>query len=267
MTVTFKSQSAQRPTAMGSLLQNSSYGAAIPVIYGMTQSNLLAIWAANLRQGGGNTKKFKQIKKGITNYCENIDFLLGHNPIRGVIQVQDNGTNFPVAFTSQSFSGSGGRQTLTVTDAHFYFVIAVTLEASYSFSVDDYGGAGPETLSGTWEIPLWNELETGPDPTAPSSYRNWPMCYRWQPGMGASVEIDAESFPSGTVKVYYAQLLEATSHQPPITKLFMAFEPQLGSGDEYDNAGKLGPADHLSPLRRAAVERDRPRCLGGACRS
>ena len=127
MTVTFKSRarSARRPWDRCS--RTTAYGAAIPVIYGMTQSNLLAIWAANLRQGGGNTKKFKQIKKGITNYCENIDFLLGHNPIRGVIQVQDNGTNFPVAFTSQSFSGSGGRQTLTVTDAHFYFVIAVTL--------------------------------------------------------------------------------------------------------------------------------------------
>ena len=257
MTVTFKDQAAQRPTAMGSLLQASAYGATIPVGYGMTQSNLLAIWAANLRQGGAGIKKFKQVKKGITNYCENIDFLLGHNPIRGVIQVQDNGTNFPVAFTSQSFSGSGGRQTFTVTDSHFYFVIAVTLTASYSFDVDDYGGQGPETLSGTWEIPLWNELETGPDPTAPSSYRNWPMCYRWQPGMGAAVEIDAESFPSGTVKVYYAQLIDATSYQPPITKLYMAFEPQLGSGDEYENANQLGQQiiyPHFAGLQSSEID-------------
>ncbi len=67
MTVSFKSQSAQRPTAMGTLLQNSAYGSTIPVIYGQTQSVLLAIWAANLRQGGGGIKKFKQKKKGITN--------------------------------------------------------------------------------------------------------------------------------------------------------------------------------------------------------
>ena len=80
MTTSFKSQSAQRPTAMGTLLQSSAYGSTIPVGYGMTQSNLLAIWAANLRQGGGNVKKFKQVKKGITNYCENIDFLIGHSP-------------------------------------------------------------------------------------------------------------------------------------------------------------------------------------------
>jgi hypothetical protein len=237
MTATFKSQATQRPTAMGSLLQASAYGATIPVGYGQTQSNLLAIWAANLRQGGLGIKKFKQLKKGITNYCENIDFLLGHNPIRGVLQVMNNGSNIPLAFTQQAFSGSGGRQSFTVSDPNFYFVIAVTLTATYSFSVDDYGGQGPQTLSGSWEIPLWNELEVGPDPTDPMSYRCWPFCYRWQQGMGATIYLDAESFPAGTVNVYYAQLTAATSNEPPIAKLAMAFEPQLGSGDEYSDAG------------------------------
>ena len=235
--MTFKGQGGQRPTAMGSLLQSSAYGATIPTIYGLTQSNLLAIWAANLRQGGGGTKKFKQLKKGITNYCENIDFLLGHNPIKGVLQVMNNGSNSPLAFTSQTFSGSGGRQSFAVTDPHFYFVIAVTVEASYSFDVDDYGSQGPATLAGTWEVPLWNELETGPDPTDPTSYRAWPYCYRWQPGMGATIEIDAESFPSGSVKIYYAQMTAATSYQPPTARLALEFEPHLGSGDEYANAG------------------------------
>jgi hypothetical protein len=237
MTTTFKNQSAHRPTAMGTLLQSSAYGSTIPVGYGLTQSNLLAIWAANLRQGGGNTKKFKQVKKGITNYEENIDFLLGHNPVRGVIQVMNNGSNTPVAYASTTFSSAGGRQSFSVTDPHFYFVLGVTLSASYSFPVDDYGGQGAQTLTGTFEIPLWNELETGPDPTDPSSYRCWPFCYRWQSGMGTTIEVDAESFPTGTVTVYYAQLIAATSYQPPITKLFMAFEPQLGSGDEYSDAG------------------------------
>ena len=240
MTTSFKSQSAQRPTAMGTLLQSSAYGATIPVGYGLTQSNLLAIWAANLRQGGGSTKKFKQVKKGIINYCECIDFLLGHNPVRGVIQVMNNGSNTPVVYTSASFSSAGGRQSFTVADPHFYFVIGVTISASYSFPVNDYGGQGPQTLTGSFEIPLWNELETGPDPTDPSSYRNWPFCYRWQSGMGATIQVDAESFPTGTVKVYYAQLTAATSYQPPITKLFMAFEPQLGSGDEYANGFNPG---------------------------
>jgi hypothetical protein len=243
MTVTFKHQAAQRPTAMGSLLQSSAYGATIPVIYGTTQSNLLAIWAANLRQGGGGTKKFKQSKKGITNYEECIDFLLGHSPIRGVLQVMNNGSNTPLAFTSTTFSASGGRESFTIPDSNFYFVIAVTFEASYSFDVDDYGGQGPQTLSGSWEIPLWNELEVGPDPTNPMSYRCWPFCYRWQSGMGATFYVDAESFPAGTIKVYYAQLTAATSNQPPITRLNMVFEPQLGSGNEYEIAGN-DPSGH-----------------------
>jgi len=231
----FKSQGAQKPTAMGTLLQSSAYGATIPTGYGMTQSNLLAIWAANLRQGGG-TKKFKQMKKGIVNYVENIDFLIGHSPIRGVLQMMVNGSNFPLTFTSQSFSAAAGRQSFELADPNFYFVVAVTLTAEYSFETDDYGSHGAQTLTGSYEIPLWNELETGPDPTHPMSYRCWPFCYRWQQGMGATVQVDAESFPAGTLKVYYAQLMDATSFQPPITKLYLAFEPQLGSGSEYAEA-------------------------------
>jgi hypothetical protein len=235
---TFKGQGSQRPTAYGTLLQSASYGSAIPNGYGMTMSVLLATWAANLRQGGG-TKKFKQMKKGIVSYVENIDFLLGHSPIRGVLQLMVNGGLYPLTFTSQSFSYAGGTGSVEVTDENFYFVTAVTLEGSYSFDVDDYGGQGPTTLSGNWEIPLWNELETGPDPSGPSCYRNWPYCYRWQQGMGATVFIDSALFPGGTVKVYYAQLMEATSFQPPITKNKLEFEPQLGSGSEYATAGNI----------------------------
>ena len=229
---TFKSQGAQTPTAAGSLLQQSAYGQTIPNGYGQTQSPLLAIWAANLRQGGG-VKKFKQFKKGITNYVENIDFLLGHGPIMGVLQVMYNGGNFPLDFTTQSFTASAGAGSFEVSDDNFYFVTAVTLVADYSFTVDDYGGQGSSTLSGSYEIPLWNELETGPDPTGPMSYRCWPFCYRWQPGFGATVYIDAQTFPGGTLKVYYAKLTDATSFETPIGKLQLVFEPQLGSGPEY----------------------------------
>jgi hypothetical protein len=230
---------------MGTLLQNSAYGSAIPVVYGQTLSVLLAIWAANLRQGGGNIKKFKQIKKGITNYCENIDFLLGHTPIMGVLQMAYNSGWFPLNFTSQSFTSAGGRQTFTVTDPNFYFVTAVTVEGSYSFPVNDFGGQGPSTLTGTFEIPLWNELETGPDPTNPMSYRAFPYCYRWQPGFGAEVFVDAEAFPTGTLKVYYAAVTPASSNVPPITHLDMVFESELGNGPEYADAPSPFPAQQI----------------------
>lgn len=230
-----KNQAAQQPYAMGSLLQASTYGATIPVGYGRTQSPLLAIWAAHLRQGG-STKKFKQDKKGIVTYVENIDFLLGHNPIMGALQIWNNGGLYPLTFTSQTFTAAGGRASFTVTDAHFYAVIGVTLTQSYSATFNDYGGQGPQTASGSYEVPLWNELETGPDPTDPMSYRCWPFCYRWQPAFGATIQVDPESFPAGTLKIYYAQLMAATSFEPPIQRLHIAFESELGSGTEYADA-------------------------------
>src|ERR1700735_2727959 len=131
-----KPQAAQSPTALGSMLQASTYGATIPTVYGMTLSPLLAIWAANLRQGG-STKKFKQLKKGITAYVENIDFLLGANPPIGVNQMWNNGATIPLEITS-AVVGSGSPflsgslptqiQTLNnvgvpVPDPRFYSVI------------------------------------------------------------------------------------------------------------------------------------------------
>ena len=239
-----KSQASQKPTAMGSLLQASTYGAAIPIIYGMTQSPLLAIWAANLRASAVNTlKKLKQAKKGTSQYVENIDFLLGHNPIRGVFQFWVNGSPWPLTYTKQVFTVAfEGSPQLTITDPYFYAVVAVTMTVAYNQTFNDYGSTGgPQTVTGTMELPLWNSLETGPDPTNPNSYRNFPNCYRWQPSYGANVFVDeiplhfypATGTPPNTVTVYYAQLMRATSYLPPAQKLRLAFEGELGSGSEY----------------------------------
>jgi hypothetical protein len=232
-----KNQASQRPTAFGSMLQAATYGMAIPQIYGRTQSPLLAIWAANLRQGG-STKKFKQMKKGITSYVENIDFLVGHNPVMGMLQLWNNAAPIPLNFVEATFTAGAGRGSYTVPDSHFYAVIGVTLVQPYSATFNDYGSTGgPQTLSGTYEVPLWNEIMGGPDPTHPMSYRCWPFCYRWVPSYGATVYVDAEAFPGGTLKVYYAQLKAATSYLPPLQKMRLAFEPKLGSGSEYADAG------------------------------
>lgn len=248
-----KAQAATAPTALGSLLQAATYGQTIPTVYGMTMSPLLAIWAANLRQGG-SVKKFKQLKKGITAYVENIDFLIGHNPIMGVQQMWNNGAAIPLNFTVQSYSGEQFGPTSFVIstpssspnpDPLFYAVIGVTMIQNYNVTFDDYGGNGPVTFTGTYEVPLWNELQTGPDPTDPNSYRNYPFVYRWQPSYGAEIFIDgfkcgANPVPfnpqNPTIKVYYTQLMEATSFMPPIQKMRLAFEPELGSGTEYADA-------------------------------
>ena len=231
-----KNQASQQPTAMGSMLQAATYGLTIPVIMGRVTSPLLAIWANGLRQGG-SIKKFKQMKKGITAYCENIDFLIGKNPILGTLQMWNNGGKLPLNFTSQSFS-SGRTGSFAITDSHFYAVIGVTVTLSYSQTFNDYGNPnGAQSVSGTFEQPLWNSLFAGPDPTDNSGPRNYPYCYRWQPSYGATVYIDADvdgtTYVFHTVKVYYAALTAATSYQPPISRLRLTFENELGNGPEY----------------------------------
>ena len=231
-----KQQSATQPSAMGTLLQAATYGQTIPTIYGVTQSNVLAIWAANIRQGESN-KKLKNFftelfTKQPPSYYENIDFLIGHNPILGVLQMWNNSSPIPLDFVSVT-------GTLTVSDPDFYAVVGVTSTQSYSVTFNDYGGNGPKTFSGSYEVPLWNELQSGPDPTFNSGYRNWPYSYRWQPSYGPTIGIDAPDFgftEVGTIKIYYAKLKAATSFLPPIQKEGFAFEPDLGSGPEYANA-------------------------------
>jgi hypothetical protein len=234
-----KNQAGTQPYALGTLLQAATYGMAVPTIYGCTLSPLLAVWTANLREGGSN-KKFKNAKKNVTTYVENIDFLLGHNPILGVLQMWNNGGTIPLAFTTQTFTGAGP---WTITDSNFYFVVGVSVEESYNVTFDDYGSAGPVTESGTYQVPLWNELMTGPDPVRNSGYRNFPYTYRWEPSYGATVQsdsIDIFNTPSlvnpgqnATVTIYYAQLTAATSFQTPLVRNRLHFENVLGDGDEY----------------------------------
>jgi hypothetical protein len=234
-----KNQAGTQPYALGTLLQAATYGMAVPTIYGCTLSPLLAIWTANLREGGSN-KKFKNAKKNVTTYVENIDFLIGHNPILGVLQMWNNGGTIPLAFATQTFTGMGP---WTITDSDFYFVIGASVEESYNVTFDDYGSAGPVTETGTYEVPLWNELMTGPDPVRNSGYRNFPYTYRWEPSYGATVQsdsIDIFNTPSianpgqdARVTIYYAKFTAATSFQSPLVRNRLAFENVLGDGDEY----------------------------------
>lgn len=242
-----KAQAATAPTALGSLLQASTYGATIPNIYGMTLSPLLAIWAANLRQGG-SVKKFKQLKKGITAYVENIDFLLGSNPIVGVQQLWINGANIPLQFgavpgiTGLELSNATLPTTVKLTtggdDPDFYAVIGITATLPYSVSFDDYGGPGTQTLSGNFEAPLWNVHQNGPDPNDSGAFRYFPLTYEWLPEDGPVISAGSNDFFVGgpPVTVWISRLTEATSLQPPLQKYRMAFEPMLGSGTEYSDA-------------------------------
>jgi hypothetical protein len=225
-----KTQASVQPYAYGSLLQAATYGATIPIIFGRTQSPLLAFWTANLRQGG-SSKKGKAGKKGVTAYCENISFVGGHNPILGALQIWNNGTKAPLNFTTYSATLSGG--SITVPDAHFYAVVGVTITSEYVALFHDYGASGLTVPDGVYEIPLWNELFVGPDPTHGSAARNYPYCYRWSPVYGATLYFDADVLAGATVTVHYAQLASSIGYQTPLAKNRLHFESVCGDGDEY----------------------------------
>ena len=175
MTFGTKDQAGQRPTAFGTMLQASTYGMAVPQIYGMTMSNLLAIWASNLRKGSASNKKLKQFLKKQQVYIEGVDFLIGKNPIFGVNQLWINGSTIPLQLKTATFTigyrtGGSPVGTYTIVDDNFYSVVGLSATGAYSVSFDDYGAPGTATASGDFEIPFWNQLQAGPDPSDPGSF-------------------------------------------------------------------------------------------------
>jgi hypothetical protein len=238
-----KSNSLTRMYLAGLQAQSSVYGSTIPVIYGVTKTTPLLIWLPGewLRAGAGLGQK-KSKSKGGTNYINNADFLIGHNPIAGVLRMWYNNAGRGLNFVKYShvWTSSSGGFSLTIPDSNFYFLLAVTADVNYGVTFNDYGGQGSETLTGTFEMPLWNVNYAGPDPTNQSGYRNFPAVYQWIPYSGPTV-----NFPAGAVlnipnlgtnlHFYYAQLVGGVV---PCTSLRLTFEPQLGDGSSYGDSGE-----------------------------
>ncbi|MGH3429167.1 MAG: phage tail protein, partial [Mycobacteriales bacterium] len=229
------------------MVQASSYGQTIPVILGRTRSPIYLIWSNNLRQGDSN-KKGKKGKKGSPpNYIENADFILGWNPIAAVLRIWQNATEIPLTNQgkfSAPLPGALAPPVITVPDPNFYAVLGVTATMPYSFDIDDYGGQGPQTLTGTYERPLWNSAYAGPDPTNASSYRNAPFVYTWVPGSGPSIRLPftaqlspytAFTYGITAINVYYAAIhdIPPLGVKSPLAVMRLEFEPELGSGSEY----------------------------------
>ena len=242
-----RSSSSTKPTALGTLLQAATYGMTIPNVYGTTQIAPLPIWAANLRMGKCNSKKGKgagglKKKKAPPTYVENIDCLLASNPFDGILQTWDNGTKFPLNFLSQRTSlGASGQ--ITITDPHFYTIVACTMELTYEGLFFDYGGPGPVPYSGTTEFPLWNAANQGPDLIDPYQSRNVPFLYKWVPADGNVVSFypikTIQSLDllggawNGFINIYYSQLSAIISRHTPLSKICLTFEPVLGDGPEF----------------------------------
>lgn len=244
-----KAQSGYRPSAIGLTMQSAVYGSTIPVIFGRIKGAMYLIWAENLRK---HSSSKKLLKKGQPTWAENVDFLIGQNPINGVLQMwQDNNTKLPLNFVKTSLAGTGfgpapgDSGTYTIADSNFYWILAVTASANYSFTFNDYGSIGSQTLSGNYEIPLWNVYQNGPNPTYPHPIRRWPYLFAWAPGGGASIYVPQRFSGVTALNIYYAQLDPTGSKTyskknagtaVPCAALKLTFEPQLGDGPEYGSA-------------------------------
>jgi hypothetical protein len=255
-----KSRGNTRPDGLGTTLQSAVYGAAIPQIYGRTRAALEVIWAANFREQPGSGKKGKgKSKKGKSppTYCENVDFLLGHNPIAGCLQAWANrDQKYPLNF--QKYTTATLQGAIAIPDAQFYCILGVTATRSYSVTFNDYGGHGSHTFTGTYEVPLWNAWYTGPDPTNPSYIRYWPDVYAWKPASGATIYAYQGIQSASALNIYYAQLQtgsntdsknSGTNTRVPIAELRLTFEAELGNGTEYSvNPGQQILYPHYAGL-------------------
>ncbi|HKT10716.1 MAG TPA: hypothetical protein VJW77_02700, partial [Terriglobia bacterium] len=178
-----KQQSIFRNNAIGLVMQSSVYGNAVPIIFGRARGALYLIWAENLRQH--HSVKKLLFKKTQPTYSENVDFLLGQNPISGVLQMwENNNTKLPLNFVSVSPTSITGNY--TVPDANFYWLLAVTANQTYNVTFNDYGSTGPVTYSGTYEVPMWNIATQGPNPTRSKQMSTYPFFFNWAPGSGAT---------------------------------------------------------------------------------
>ncbi len=226
-----------RPYALGITPQSSVYGSTIPVIYGRTRTTPALIWAANLRQTGGSNKTVKVKKNGPATYAENVDFLIGHNPILDVIQMwQNQGQKLGMDFTSVAFDiAPFGIASYTITDPLYFRVLGVTLEVAHNVVFNDYGGLGPRHLVGTNEYPLWNSANAGPDRVNISGWRWYPWVFRWRPEDPYLIELDTNALgllPAGRLRIYYTSNFSVTRFVP-IAQLRLTFENKLGNGPEY----------------------------------
>jgi len=132
----------------------------------------------------------------------------------------------------------------------------VTAEVALSGTFNDYGGDGPTSWSGTYEAPLWNCAQHGPDLIDAACARFYPFIYRWTPVDGPTITFPFLTFFSGITgglpnfngnfHFYYAQISAANKNESPLARLRLNFEPQLGVGTEYADAG-LGAQQIVYP--------------------
>jgi hypothetical protein len=224
-----------RASGLGTLLNSSVYGSAIPTIIGRSRTNLLQIWANNIRQGSSGKKGKKAGKKGAPpNYIENVDFLIGSNPIVMPMQAWGNVSDqYLLAFETiliDHISANLWTYNIDNSNNDFYAVVGADFQFTYSFGINDYGADGSATLSGTMYRPLWNIALAGSDPASVGQFEHWPYVYHWYPFSGPSVVLPGTAGGGMVIRLVVARIVRNKS---PLANLRLTFEPHLGSGPEY----------------------------------
>lgn len=90
--------------------------------------------------GGG--KGFGKGKKSSPSYVEQIDFLIGSNPIEGWLQAWKNTTKLGLDFLKYSPPNTVTATSIIIPDVNFYFLVAVTAEINNVGVFNDYGNIG-----------------------------------------------------------------------------------------------------------------------------
>jgi hypothetical protein len=233
--------SAVKPQTLGVNSNSSTYGQTIPVILGRAQGPVYLIWAANIRKGNSGKKGkaaggSKKSKGTPPSYVANADALIGTNPIVGVLECWNNNqAKLALTFTSYVHN-SPGDLSFTIPDDLFLAVLGITFTLPYSYSFNDYGGPGPLSGSGVWEVPAWNYAFA-----RPGTYDPLPYFIRWTPGSGATLYQDTGPSGATAINVYYARMLpggdnisSADENGPtPLAALRLTFEDVLGNGPEF----------------------------------
>lgn len=165
------SQGQLSSQALGVRVMSSIQAQVVPVGHGRIQAAPKIIWRSNPKTHNSSSKKGKSGKKGngIVTYSADLDMLLAtpgfgridqatitSQPLQSIFNIWSDKDKWPVNIGTWSGLVASGSVTITFPGT-LVCVFAVTVAQSYSVTFNDYGSPGSVSLSGNYQVNLWNE--------------------------------------------------------------------------------------------------------------
>lgn len=151
--------STNQQVFQGISVNNSEYGTTIPVAIGPNRAPLHLIWAGDWKntqvttpathQGKGLGGGGSQPGTTTNNYTEAIQALLAYGPLDHLDSIWTGNGRIGVTQINTDFTVPGGGGHLDISDDFYSGDYGVGAHTTYSQSVNDFGGPGARTLSGT----------------------------------------------------------------------------------------------------------------------